>query len=101
MISNQLNLFDTISPRAADRKNTASSSTSKWFDSSAVNGIGGWPDKFGIKMLKELNGKGPRTVSLFSGGGGLDIGFHQSGYDVLDMVEIESAYVASLKKIQK
>ena len=38
------------------------------------------------------------TLSLFSGAGGLDIGFHQAGFDIIASVEIEPAYCATLKK---
>jgi len=38
-----------------------------------------------------------KTLSLFSGAGGLDIGFHQAGFDVLAAVEIEPAFVATLQ----
>lgn len=36
------------------------------------------------------------TLSLFSGAGGLDIGFHQAGFDIVACVEIEAAYCATL-----
>lgn len=37
-----------------------------------------------------------RTLSLFSGAGGLDIGFHAAGFEVVGAVEIEPAYAATL-----
>ena len=37
-----------------------------------------------------------KTLSLFSGAGGLDIGFHQAGYDIVACVEIEPAYAKTL-----
>lgn len=37
------------------------------------------------------------TLSLFTGAGGLDIGFHQAGYDILGCVEIERDYCATLE----
>ncbi|MES2986609.1 MAG: DNA cytosine methyltransferase [Pseudomonadota bacterium] len=37
-----------------------------------------------------------RTLSLFSGAGGLDIGFHKAGFDILASVEIESKYAKTL-----
>jgi len=101
LFSTQLNLFDTTSTPPTDDDRAALPSIGKWLDASDLGGIGGWPDIFGDKVIKELTGKGPKTISLFSGGGGLDIGFHQSGYDVSDMVEIQSAYVASLQKNSK
>jgi len=38
-----------------------------------------------------------KTLSLFSGAGGLDIGFHQAGYDILGCVELEQAYCKTLE----
>ena len=37
------------------------------------------------------------TLSLFSGAGGLDIGFHKAGFDILACVEIEDAYCDTLE----
>lgn len=37
-----------------------------------------------------------KTLSLFSGAGGLDIGFHKAGFDILGCVEIEPVYAKSL-----
>jgi DNA (cytosine-5)-methyltransferase 1 len=37
-----------------------------------------------------------KTLSLFSGAGGLDIGFHEAGFDILGCVEIEAAYAKTL-----
>lgn len=37
------------------------------------------------------------TLSLFSGAGGLDLGFEQAGFEILACVEIEQAYCASLQ----
>lgn len=39
-----------------------------------------------------------KTLSLFSGAGGLDIGFHEAGFDILGCVEIEAGYAASLER---
>lgn len=39
---------------------------------------------------------GIRTLSLFSGAGGLDIGFHNAGYDIVGCVEIEKQYCDTL-----
>jgi DNA (cytosine-5)-methyltransferase 1 len=38
-----------------------------------------------------------KTLSLFSGAGGLDIGFHQAGFNIIASVEIETSYCATLK----
>ncbi|MDV7145998.1 DNA (cytosine-5-)-methyltransferase [Tropicimonas sp. TH_r6] len=37
------------------------------------------------------------TLSLFSGAGGLDIGFDKAGYDILACVELEKKYCATLE----
>ena len=38
-----------------------------------------------------------KTLSLFSGAGGLDLGFHQAGFDIVACVEIEEAYCKTLR----
>lgn len=59
----------------------------------------GWPDTFG-KSLSERSRtdvKHPiHTLSLFSGGGGLDIGFHDAGFSIHTMIEIEPRFVDTL-----
>ena len=40
--------------------------------------------------------KAIKTLSLFSGAGGLDLGFHQAGFDIVAAVEIESKYCRTL-----
>jgi DNA (cytosine-5)-methyltransferase 1 len=45
-----------------------------------------------------MNQKKIKTLSLFSGAGGLDIGFHSAGFDILGCVEIEPAYAKSLER---
>jgi len=64
----------------------------------------GWPDIFGLELnslIKSLGLKKIRTLSLFSGGGGLDIGFHDVGFDVVEMVEIEQKFCDSLSENSK
>lgn len=39
-----------------------------------------------------------KTLSLFSGAGGLDIGFHLSGFDIVACVELEEKYCNTLIK---
>ncbi|HVB23309.1 MAG TPA: DNA cytosine methyltransferase [Ktedonobacteraceae bacterium] len=62
--------------------------------------IAGWPDIFG-KALRDWTTNTPgtpiRILSLFSGGGGLDIAFHDAGFDAVQMVEIDPHYVETLK----
>jgi DNA (cytosine-5)-methyltransferase 1 len=59
-----------------------------------------WQDDFGNKLRRWLQDKGVqpiRTLSLFSGGGGLDIGFHDAGFQSVEMVEVEAKYVKTLE----
>jgi len=59
-----------------------------------------WPDLFSVALrsFSEKLAQPPvRTLSLFSGGGGLDIGFHDAGFHIVEMVEVEERYAASLR----
>jgi DNA (cytosine-5)-methyltransferase 1 len=59
----------------------------------------GWPDAFGLALREQASAaiKAPiRTLSLFSGGGGLDIAFHDAGFHIYQMVELEARYVETL-----
>jgi DNA (cytosine-5)-methyltransferase 1 len=58
-----------------------------------------WPDHFGKAFLNwHTTQKKPKikTLSLFSGGGGLDIAFHDMGFDIFECVEIERKFADSL-----
>lgn len=56
-----------------------------------------WPDEFGRRLRECISHARPiRTLSLFSGGGGLDIGFRDAGFDIAEAVEIEPACVKVL-----
>jgi DNA (cytosine-5)-methyltransferase 1 len=60
----------------------------------------GWPDEFGraIHAWSRSGVSRPiKTVSLFSGAGGLDIGFHDAGFLIDEMVEINRRYAATLQ----
>ncbi len=60
----------------------------------------GWPDIFGesLNNWSRTAVKQPiHTLSLFSGGGGLDIGFHDAGFSIHTMLEIEPRFVDTLK----
>ena len=62
-------------------------------------GLPGWPDKFGEALnayLNENKYKRIRTLSLFSGAGGLDIGFHDLGFEIIESVEIEQKFCNTL-----
>ncbi len=59
-----------------------------------------WPDEFGRKLRgwsKEHVTREITVLSLFSGGGGLDIGFHDAGFQIIEMVEIDARYVRTLE----
>jgi DNA (cytosine-5)-methyltransferase 1 len=61
--------------------------------------VSGWPDLFG-DALTEWNNKTDkhriRVLSLFSGAGGLDIGFHDAGFQIVECNEIEKDFAATL-----
>ena len=64
------------------------------------NNTPAWPDYFGAaisKWLKSNNADPIRTLSLFSGAGGLDIGFSDVGFDIVDSVEIERKFCDTLE----
>lgn len=59
-----------------------------------------WPDKFGAavkRWLEDNNISKIKTLSLFSGAGGLDIGFSDAGFDIVSSVEIEQKFCDTLK----
>ena len=56
------------------------------------------PDEFGEALRlwsKNSLGKEIKTLGLFSGAGGLDLGFHDVGFNILETVELESKFVKS------
>ena len=59
-----------------------------------------WQGSFGVGLRVWAHGTLPnpiRTLSLFSGAGGLDIGFHDAGFEIVEQVEIEEKFVATLR----
>ena len=59
----------------------------------------GWPDEFGKKLrgwVTQTSSKKIPTLSLFSGGGGLDIAFSDAGFDIIELVEIDSRFTPTL-----
>ncbi|MBC8552565.1 MAG: DNA (cytosine-5-)-methyltransferase [Candidatus Brocadiales bacterium] len=59
----------------------------------------GWPDSLGDALIKWniKNTVSPiKVLSLFSGAGGLDIGFHDAGFNIVECVEIEDMFAATL-----
>lgn len=58
------------------------------------------PDLFGRELFKwasQAMSKPIKTLCLFSGAGGLDIGFHDAGFNILECVELEPKFVKSLE----
>lgn len=59
-----------------------------------------WADRFG-KALQSWSNKSVthpiRTLSLFSGVGGLDIGFHDVGFNIVNMIEVDKRFVRTLE----
>ena len=63
-----------------------------------VRGETNWIDEFGEALRRwcKANVEPIRTLSLFTGGGGLDLGFHDVGFQIEEMVEIEKKYALTL-----
>lgn len=64
------------------------------------NTMPAWPDQFGKAISSYLSENGIkkiRTLSLFSGAGGLDIGFNDVGFDIVESVEIEEKFCQTLE----
>ena len=64
------------------------------------NNTPAWPDVFGLEVRRWLKkNKIPDipTLSLFSGAGGLDIGFSDVGFHIVSSVEIEKKFCETLK----
>ena len=58
----------------------------------------GWPDLFGNKLRDYFHDKNAvNTLSLFSGGGGLDIAFHEAGFNIVECIEIEKKFTRTLE----
>lgn len=74
-----------------------------WFNdalaSLSITESSGWPDQFGYSLIKFNQSRGDkkiRILSLFSGAGGLDIGFHDAGFNIVECNEIEKDFAATL-----
>lgn len=58
---------------------------------------GAWADGFGGDLFEFMKRqRRPRALSLFSGGGGLDIGFYDCGFEIVEKVEIEKNFCNTL-----
>jgi len=76
-----------------------------WFtdalDTLGIEESSGWPDVFGTSILKSQaneNSDNIRILSLFSGGGGLDIGFHDAGYQIVECNELVQDFASTLSR---
>ena len=92
-MSVQLDLFPTVKGQRSKG----------WFVDAlsrlAVEQVGGWPDAFGNALRQwtaTITSERITAVSLFSGAGGLDIGFHDAGFKIIECNEIEPAFAATL-----
>jgi DNA (cytosine-5)-methyltransferase 1 len=59
-----------------------------------------WPDRFGTALnqwAKTAIQAPIRTLSLFAGAGGLDIAFHDAGFQIQSAVEIDPRFAATLQ----
>ena len=59
-----------------------------------------WPDAFGVSLrdlLSKNKVKPIPTLSLFSGAGGLDIGFSDAGFQIIESVEFEEKFCKTLE----
>lgn len=98
MTSQQLNLFN---PKTRGRHVS-------WF-SDALENLGikeepGWPDLFGEALQKRHRfntDRQIRVLSLFSGAGGLDVGFHDAGFQIIECNELEEAFAITLRENTK
>jgi DNA (cytosine-5)-methyltransferase 1 len=62
----------------------------------------GWTDHFGQALREALkDSESIKTLSLFAGGGGLDLGFHDAGFQIVEAVELEQKYAATLERNAK
>ncbi len=59
-----------------------------------------WPDRFGAAVsawaMSAIKAPIP-TLSLFTGAGGLDIAFHDAGFQIESAVEIDERFAATLR----
>ncbi|MBU1864523.1 MAG: DNA (cytosine-5-)-methyltransferase, partial [Candidatus Omnitrophica bacterium] len=73
-----------------------------WFSSAIdffnLSNTPGWPDQFGDQLrMYFCNKSRVNTLSLFSGGGGLDIAFHDAGFNIVECIEIEKRFTKTLE----
>jgi DNA (cytosine-5)-methyltransferase 1 len=74
-----------------------------WFEDAlktfGISETPAWPDQFGdslIRWFRNDNSEPIKVLSLFSGAGGLDIGFHDAGFKIVECNEIEKSFADTL-----
>ncbi len=65
----------------------------------SISKVSGWPDQFGAALTQWSSERNIsiKTLSLFSGGGGLDIGFADVGFEIIEQVEIDARFAQTLE----
>ena len=79
---------------------TPLSSFAVFCDAVGVQDGENWADRFGVSLRRwavDAITTPVRTLSLFSGVGGLDIAFHDAGFSVSHAVEIDERFVTTLR----
>ena len=88
----QLSLFDNDRPKGTCFEDICGKLGCDIFTSA-------WPDAFGKLIFESFSQKRKiATLSLFSGAGGLDIGFHDAGFDIIECVELERKFCDTLER---
>ncbi len=102
LVDNVSVMGPTGSPLTSPTLFDLSNSDSDWLQTLLAGGSiehePDWQSRLGDFLRETHYGTAPSvaTLSLFSGAGGLDIGFHDSGFQIREMVEIESAFSSTL-----
>lgn len=87
----------TIIDYARELKMNQSLRDGSEFLTSIARQDGNWADLFGKKLTEHVVfPKKVKVLSLFSGAGGLDIGFHDCGFEIIEAVEVEEKFVKTL-----
>ena len=76
--------------------------SANWFsevtDFFSLDNEPGWPDILGDKLRAWFEHREKiNTLSLFSGGGGLDIAFRDSGFNIVECIEINKSFTETLE----
>ena len=96
MLTVQRTLFDQASPAIKSQ----AGSFAELCDLLGASPGPKWPDRFGsaLNAWAKSTIKTPlRTLSLFSGAGGLDIAFHDAGFQIETAIEIDERFAATLQ----